>query len=216
VLRSSADEQVRTFSRRLLLTDFVTEIKSALAQPVNDNQVAGDRLFVRAQLASLLKEIGLDEEARQEGEAVLAELGRRPAPVPTRDDSRHMCRALGRANEAAGRDRDALRWYGEFVRFGSQQTTCTHCHALEGPRTLAFYRDWWVGEKFGDYAVRTGEAPALIRAHEAALATNPRDAAAQMSLGYLYNAIGQRERARQIWDVLDPPSVAHPAVAGPR
>jgi len=117
-----------------------------------------------------------------------------------------MYRALARASEGAGRDREALRWYGEFVKFGSQSTSCANCHALEGPRTMAFYRDWWAGEKFGAYAVSTGEAPALIALNEAALAGNSHDAGARMSLAYLYSATGRADRARDLWDVLDPPT----------
>ena len=116
--------------------------------------------------------------------------------------SREPLRALARAAEGAGDDHEALRWYGQFVRFGSQSPTCNGCHTTGGPQTMAFYRDWWAGRKFGTLAVRTGEAPALIAAHEADLAAAPRNATAQLSLAYLYEATGNRQRADKMWSML--------------
>ena len=75
---------------------------------------------MRAQLASLLREIGLNEEAKQEGEAALAQLATMPQPTMHEHLSRHMFRALARAHEGAGHDAEALEWYGKFVEFGSQ------------------------------------------------------------------------------------------------
>ena len=68
---------------------------------------------------------------------------------------------------------------------------------------MAFYRDWWAGRKFGVLAVRTGEAAALIASHEAKLAAAPRNAAAQLSLAYLYEATGNRQRSNEMWSMLE-------------
>ncbi len=171
--------------------------------------VRTDPLYVRAQLASLLREVGLTDEAKQEGEAVFAQLIARGSPPLTSDTSRNPIRALARAAEGAGNDREALHWYGEFVRFGSQianftDNRCTWCHAIEGPKTMAFFRDWWAGKKFAEYATKTGSAPALIASHEATLSKSPNNVAAQLSLAYLYEATGDSSRSQQMWKNLEP------------
>lgn len=203
VMATTTDERVRALARRLLLTDFVTDLRTALTDADTGERVTTDPVFVRAQLASVLREVGLTGEARQEGAAALAQLARMPQPTMTTHESRHLYRALARANEAAGRDEDALKWYGEFVAFGSQAATgsetCTFCHQAEGPSDRSFFRDWYAGAKYGEYAVKTGEAPRLIAAHEAVLAAKPSDLTAQLGLAYLYAARGDDAKARAMW-----------------
>jgi hypothetical protein len=196
-LRTSTDEGVRTLSKRLLLTDFVTELRTAFTDATTGERVSTEPVFIQAQLASLLREVGLTAEAKQEGQAALAQLARMPQPTMNTHESRHMFRALARANEGAGRDAEALTWYGKFVEFGSQfqqPKMCTGCHTTMGPRDWSFFKDWYAGEKFGEYAVKTGEAPRLIAAHESS-----RGLASQLSLAYLYAATGQTAKADQIW-----------------
>jgi hypothetical protein len=202
MLQTTSDGTVRTLSQRLLLTDFVTELRTAVADAATGEAVRTDPLYVRALLADLLREVGLTDEARAEGQAVLTQLLARGKPRMSDHTSREPLRALARAAEGAGDDHEALRWYGQFVRFGSQSPTCNGCHTTEGPQTMAFYRDWWAGRKFGALAVRTGEAPALIAAHEADLAAAPRNATAQLSLAYLYEATGNGRRANEMWSML--------------
>lgn len=201
-LQTATDERVRALCRRLLLTDFVTELRTALTDAETGEKTRSDPVFVRAQLASLLREIGLTEEAAQEGRAALARLEQLPGPRMSDHASRNLYRALARANEGAGNEAATLRWYGEFVRFGSQM--CDGCHATEGPRDVSFFRDWYVGRKFGEYAVKTGEAPRLIAAHEATLAATPSSLASQLGLAYLYEARGDEEKARAMWERIDP------------
>ena len=207
-MRTTTDERVRTIGNRLLLSDFVTELRTAITNAASGEPIRTDPLFVRAQLASLLREIGLDAEAKAEGEAVFTQLIARGEPSPTSPDSRNPIRALARAAEGAGKDREALRWYGQFVRFGSQEREkakdCNWCHGVDGPQSMAFFRNWWAGRKFGEYAVKTGNAPALIASHEATLASHPDDVASQLSLAYLYEATGQDQRARDLWSRLNP------------
>ena len=204
-LQTTTDEQVRALSRRLLLTDFVTELRTAFTDAATGERVLTEPVFIQAQLASLLREVGLVDEARQEGEAALATLSRMRQPDMNDHMSRHTFRALARAHEGAGHDADALSWYGQFVKFGSrfrQPNSCTGCHATMGPRDISFFRDWYAGRKFGEYAVKTGTAPALIATHESTMAKNPGDLASQLSLAYLYEAAGQSAKAKGIWDTL--------------
>jgi hypothetical protein len=205
-LQTTTDAQVRTLSRRLLLTDFVTELRTALTDAATGEKVNTEPVFVRAQLASLLREVGLTAEAKQEGEAALKQLTTMRQPTLHEHQSRHMYRALARAHEGAGHDAEALNWYGQFVEFGSQfqqPRTCAGCHTTMGPRDMSFFRDWYAGRKFGEYAVKTGEAPRLIAAHETTLSATPSNLASQLSLAYLYEASGDTKRAQNLWARID-------------
>ncbi len=203
-MQSTADEGVRLLSRRLLLTDFVTELRTSLNDAADGAMLVQEPVYARAQLASLLREIGLNDEARQEGELALAALARMPQPTMTDHSSRNMFRALARAHEGAGHDVAALNWYGKFVEFGSGFAKCSGCHDLAGPRDASFFRDWWAGRKFAELAWTTGEAPRLIEADEAALAKTPNRLLPQIRLAYLYEAHGDAERATRLWTQVDP------------
>jgi hypothetical protein len=201
-LRTTTDEQVRTLSRRLLLTDFVTELRTTFTDATTGEKAFTPPVYIQAQLASLLREVGLTAEAKQEGNAALALLTRMPQPTMDQHQSRHMFRALARAHEGAGHDAEALRWYGQFVEFGSQfqqPKMCAGCHTTMGPRDWSFFRDWYAGRKFGEYALTTGEAPRLIATHQAVLKAIPDSRASNLSLAYLYEATGEMKRAQDIW-----------------
>src|SRR6185295_18212447 len=154
-LRTTSDDQVRTLSRRLLLTDFVTELRTTFTDAASGEKASTPAVYIQAQLASLLREVGLTVEAKQEGEAALALLSQNPEPTMTEHLSRHTFRALARAHEGAGHDAEALKWYGKFVEFGSQfqqPKMCAGCHTTMGPRDMSFFRDWYAGQKFAEYA----------------------------------------------------------------
>jgi DNA-binding transcriptional ArsR family regulator len=204
-LRTTTDERVRALSRRLLLTDFVTELRTTFTDAARGERVATEPVYIQAQLASVLREAGLTDEARMEGEAALKQLNAWPKPTMRDHASRDGYRALARAYEGVGNDAEALRWYGEFVQFGSQVAGPTRgcagsCHVTLGPRDASFFRDWYAGRKFGEYAVRTGEAPRLIAAHEIALGASAGNRASALSLAYLYEATGQEEKAKNVWE----------------
>ena len=203
-LRTTSDDQVRTLSRRLLLSDFVTELRSALTDAHTGERVATEPAYLRAQLASLLREVGLTVEARQQGESALAELAQMREPTMQDHWSRQPFRALAWAHEGAGNDAKALEWYGRFVEFGSQVAGAARgcagsCHVTMGPRDASFFHDWYAGRKFGELAVKTGQAPTLIAAHENALSATPRNMASRLSLAYLYEAAGRNKSAKEIW-----------------
>ena len=124
-LESSSDERVRTLCRRLLLTDFITDIRTSLTDAADGRRLVQEPVYARAQLASLLREIGLNEEARQEGEHALAALAAMPQPTMRDHASRNTFRALARAHEGAGHDSEALKWYGDYVEFASGFRTPT-------------------------------------------------------------------------------------------
>jgi hypothetical protein len=68
-----------------------------------------------------------------------------------------------------------------------------------GPRDMSFFRDWYAGQKFAEYAVKTGRAPRLIAAHEQTLSAAPKNLASQLSLAYLLEATGETKRAQEMW-----------------
>ena len=207
--QTSPDEQVRTLARRLLLTDFVTELRTTFTDATTGERVSTDPVHIQAQLASLLRDVGLTAEAKQEGEAALVKLTRMAPPTMSDHLSREKFRSLARAHEGAGHDAEALAWYGKFVEFGSQvagasRGCASSCHSTIGPRDATFFRDWYAGQKFGEYAVKTGEAQRLIAAHETVLSATPDSLASRLSLAYLYDATGDTRRAAAIWSRLAP------------
>jgi hypothetical protein len=98
------------------------------------------------------------------------------------------------------------------VEFGSQfqqAKMCAGCHTTMGPTTWAFFKDWYAGRKFAEYAVKTGEAPRLIATHETAISASPDSRASQLSLAYLYEATGETRKAEGLWSQLAGVKVAH-------
>ena len=202
-LLTSKDEATRATCRRLLQTEFVTELRSALNDAVTGGPTLHEPVYARARLAQLLRDIGLGPEAKAEGHAVLSELSRMQAPPLDRHDARHYLRASARAYEGIGDDSAALNWYGKFVKFGSQSAQCGGCHALEGPRDMSFYRDWWAGARYAKYARKTNQAVHLTAAHERTLAARPADVEPRLALAYLYAANGNRAAAERMWTALE-------------
>jgi tetratricopeptide (TPR) repeat protein len=215
VLRTTQDEQARTLCKRLMLTDFVTELRTALQSPINGERITEDPVHVRAQLALLLKEIGLADEAKAEAEQVRAALSLTPAPPIKEEEAGHYLRASARAAEAMGDNENAAESYGKLVRFGSQlksDSGCVSCHrgfGNGGPREMVWFHDWWVGRRLAGLLEREGRLDAEIGRYEAALASNSDDTAAQMVLAYLYAATGKRDAAARMWAKVE----ARPRVA---
>jgi tetratricopeptide (TPR) repeat protein len=208
VLRTTRDETIRAACRRLLATDFVTELRAAVHNAADGSRVLDDPVFVRAQLASLLRAIGRDAEAKAEGKAALTALDARPAPPLSDPDSRQYLRAYARAQEGLGDDPGAARTYARFIRFASQVRTkrdCRGCHRDAGPQDMAWFRDWWAGQRYADLTARTGQADRAIAEHEAALAGDPANTAARMMLAYLREAKGEPAQAQKLWADLTRP-----------
>lgn len=203
-LRSTHDARVQTLCKRLLTTDFVTELRAGSratdgAAPANDPD--RDRpVFVRARLASLLREVGLDGEAMQEAKAAEAALREMKMPPTDRFEARPFLRAYARIAEGEGDDKQAVTRYSDFIQFGSQRKTkCEGCHPTEGPRTMAWFRDWWAGKKYAQYVARLGQTERAIAANQGDLDRNANVTASQMRLAYLYASKGDKERAAALW-----------------
>jgi hypothetical protein len=205
VQRTTQNAQVRALCNRLLLTPLVTDLRTAVKSATTGATVNEKPVHLRAQLASLLREIGLEKEAKETAAEALAQLRSEPAPPMERSSSRHYYRAYARAMEGTGDDAAAAQAYAKFVKFGAQVKQCGGCHEAQGPRTMAWYKDWWAGRKFAQYARQRGLAT-WIAEQERALAANRGDTTAQMLLAYLYEARGDRQLADGMWTQIVPAS----------
>lgn len=207
VRRTSKDESVRQLCERLLSTGFVTDLRTSTKSAETGATVSEKPLHLRAQLSSLLWEVGLAAEARATGAGALAELKRTPEPSMDVSGSRHYYRALARATEAAGSGAaDAAQAYAKFVRFGANVKKCGGCHEAQGPKTMAWYRDWWAGRRFAQHAKRSGKLDEWLSTQQRALQQDPGNTTAQMLLAYLYEAKGQAKDADGMWAMVTGPN----------
>jgi FG-GAP-like repeat len=202
VMRTAKDRVLADRCRQLLAADFVTELRAAIHAAADGRRLEDDPIHIRAQLACLLREIGLDDEAKAEGRQVLDALRTR-TPRPISDpEVRHELRAQARALEAVGDDKGAADGFAKFIRYASQvqgNKDCRFCHQDAGPRDMAWFKDWWAGEK---YAVHTARADGMARAiaqQNAILEKDPSDISARMMLAYLQAANGEPAKAKALW-----------------
>jgi hypothetical protein len=213
VARTTDNDSVRVLCERLLLTGFVTDLRTAAVSPLDGTPIVEKPAFVRAQLAGLLREIGLHPEAKQEGQAALKLLDGMKNP-PIKDSLfRKFIRARARAHEGMGDVKGAINAYATFIKFGSQSRTCGGCHNEEGPRTMAFYRDWWAGRKYAQYVSEAGLLDSTVREHKETLKERPNDTATSMMLAYLYDFRGDEAKASEAFAVAGIPAPRKVAVS---
>ncbi len=226
-LRTSSDSRVQATCKRLLLTDFVTELQSAVGsrggahslspqisqisqiENGSNSDAKGGReteLDARAQLAALLREIGLNDRGAAEARRILPEVQRMREPGLNQSEYRPYARIHARTMEALGDEAGAAQWYARFVKFGSQTAQCGGCHGAQGPRDMAFYRDWWAGRKYAYYTARTQTLKSAIAQQTAAVKADPRDPAAGMMLAYLSEHKGDTATAERLWTLISGPA----------
>jgi hypothetical protein len=217
VQRTTNDEKVRVLCRRLLLTDFVTELRAAIHSASDGKLLATAPRLLRAQLARLLRDIGLDKEARSEGTAILNELelisasaDSSPAKQSVMQDLRDIRAA---ALEASGIDRSAAVVYGDCIE--SQLKACGRFDAS----IVAWFREWWVGRGYGRSVVRAGKSEQTVGELQARLASGALDPSGLerrlscLLLAYIHEARGEQKLADGSWDlflVADPQIKASP------
>jgi tetratricopeptide (TPR) repeat protein len=239
VLKTSKDERVKLLCRKLLKTEFVTELRAAVRslpdpaapkQPSGDpNQLQKESLdammaptenlnLVRAQLAILLRSVGLDDEAKAEGKRALAVLDPARVIPPDTCAEGQAAKFAARAYEGMGDDRVALTKYGRLIDLAALTLTradCRKCHA-EGdwvPTRLAQFRGWWPGDGYARSAERLGEletTTASLKATADNQGSTPAPIGVKLKLAYLAEAQGRHEEADAIWAKIegDPPTVA--------
>ncbi len=206
VERTTTDESLRSMCRQLLAADFVTELRSALHKASDGSRQFDEPLAIRAQLATLLREIGLVDQAKEEAAAVLSALKDVPVPAISDSESRVYLRTQARAFEAMGESRSAAKTYERFVEFSAQvsgKQDCRFCHSDAGPKQMAWFRNWWAGEKFAQLAIESEGADALASRLEKVLAENPSDLATRMKLAYLRTQRGDTKSAATLWSAIE-------------
>ncbi|MDB5352048.1 MAG: hypothetical protein JWN86_3295 [Planctomycetota bacterium] len=207
VLGSTGDAGVRSLCKQLLTAEYVTELKTAIHGAAKGGDwLADDPIHVRAQLAALLHDVGLDSQARAEGKAVLESLRGKPAPAFTHAEFRGYARASARAMEACEDDRGASASYETFVRFGAQALTtkeCRFCHHDAGPESASWFRSWWAGPKYASFVARTEGLDAAIDR----LSQATPDPATRLRLAYLLEARKRSSQADVIWRELEKSSL---------
>jgi hypothetical protein len=216
VLKSSNDPAVKLLCRKLLLAEFVTELRAAVRSMPEPGALPlmmvmnEDKFQIRAQLASLLRSVGLDDEAKAEAGLALSSLKARLAmPKDTcfeKDDLKLEARAL----EGIGDDRGAARKYGRLIDLAilaTEKEDCRKCHrqAQTGPTDLARLRGWWPGDGYVRSLDRAGRRDLAARELEtiATKGSLPDDIRVRVRLAYLAEARGLREEAQAIWTKLE-------------
>jgi hypothetical protein len=196
-------EEVRARAQRLLASEYVSALRAAVNAAGSGAPREEDPLYLRAQLALLLKEVGMNHEARQEGESVLADSRFQSRLDFANDETRHPLRARARAADATGNTEQAISAYTELIRFGAQvqkEQNCRSCHLTsgDGPKNMAWFRDWWAGRRFALAVKHAGLTEQTITSIQ-----GQDNAAARMMLAYLRESQGQKEQALALWQDLE-------------
>ena len=213
VQRTTNDANVRVLCRRLLLTDFITELRAAIHSARDGTLLGIDPMLLRAQLARLLRDIGLDKEARSEGAAILNELeriGKSPVAGPANQSLIQQLRDIrAAALEASGIDRSAAVVYADCI-----ENQLKSCGRFDGS-VVTWFRDWWVGRGYGRSVVRAGKSEQTIGELQARLEPEVLDPTGLqkrlscLQLAYIHEARGDQKLADRSWDLfLDPDSQA--------
>jgi hypothetical protein len=199
------DQQVRTLCRRLLLTDFVTDLRAATHGAVDGKRLTDIPQDLRAQLARLYREMGMAAEARAEATALWQELRQgAQGPNAAKDDAPHIREYRAAVHEALGEDRRAAETYA-----GRIEQQAASLPADLNPGFVAWIRDWWVGRAYAGCLVRTGQADSTIAGLQERLARSPGGAGglaerrtSRLLLAFLLEARGQKDRAEDQWSSL--------------
>ncbi len=213
IAKTTGDDGVRTVCHQLLLTELVTDLRSAVhnasdGKRLNTDPLVSppDTLLLRTQLARLLREIGPVGGGPRRGRRRLARdpepldiAGRTPRRMtPSRSKSERA------VHEAMGDDRRAAETYAQRLE-GHVNSLVPNAH----PDQFAWLREWWVGRAYAQCMVRTGQADATIAALQQKLDRSTADASNhsevrlnRVRLGLLLDARGQRDRAEAQWSSL--------------
>jgi hypothetical protein len=202
VMKTTKNDELRTLCRRLLLTDFVTELRAAVHNSADGKRLTVDPVLLRAHLARLLREIGSHDEARAEGEAVLAALKTYPlAPNQTLADSPAALEIRAAAVESIGDDRKAAAIYARCVELQVNLTARNF-----RPNTIAALRDWWIGKAYARCLLRTpgasiriAEAQEHLRRPSLDSTNSTNECCSRVFLGFLLDGQGKSELAESHW-----------------
>jgi hypothetical protein len=203
IARTTANDEMRTLCRRLLTTEFVTELRATIHHADDGKRINPDVTQLRAHLARLLRELGLAAEARAESVALWQDLRSRPeAPDRAEAEDPYALELRGAFWEAIGDDGRAAETYARRIE--------NYVKSLQQdvpPGTITWMRDWWVGRAYAQCLVRAGKAQATIHALQETLSRPIPSAERNDSTGerlprvllpLLLDAQGQRDQASSL------------------
>jgi len=205
VMKTTTDDAVRIVCRRLLLTDFLTELRAAVHSAADGSRLTTDPFILRAQLARLLREVGSDAEARDLGTAILADLKRYPLPPDqSLADNPAALEIRAAAIEAMGDDRKAASVYARRIELQIRS-----CKGGLDPGMIPGLRDWWIGRAYGQCLLRSSQATSTIAAFEKYLSGRPStltdcsdDWMSRVFLAFVFDGQGKTARADEEWHAL--------------
>jgi hypothetical protein len=212
VLQSSRDPKVQELCKRLLTADEVTALRSAVHDAASGRMLGEDPLILRALLARLLREIGLDREARSEAVALLNSMNKASEAKPTPEQPEVRAAAL----EASSLDSSAAAVYEECIR-----RSVSNLGEEVPTGWIAWCREWWVGRAYARCHERAGDLPKAAAALEAKLsvfgplADGAEPRLSRILLALLREAQSKNAEADALWSGLRPVKfpVAAPKVA---
>jgi hypothetical protein len=212
VLRTSQDPKVQALCKRLLTADEVTTLRAAIHDAASGRMLNEDPLMLRALLARLLREIGLDREARSEAVTLLNTLKKASEAKPTPEQPEVRAAAL----EASALDASAAAVYEECIR-----KLVSNLGDEVSPAWIAWCREWWVGRAYARCHERAGSLPKAAAALEAKLsdfgplADGAEPRMNRVLLALLREAESKNAEADALWSGLTPVKfpVATPKVA---
>ncbi len=208
VARTTRDEQVKALCLRLLVTDFVTDLRAIVHNASDGKPVNADPLVLRAHLARLLRQMGQDTEARSEAAAVLKSLATiQLPPGQTIDDSLYACEVKAVALEAMGDDRQAAVAYARRVELNALSM---NGELAEGQ--ISSLREWWVGRAYARSVAHSGQTAAVENALREKIARGPLggavssgERAPRMLLAFLLEGQGKEGLALSEWQSMVTP-----------
>jgi hypothetical protein len=223
VAKTTRDENIKSLCRRLLLTDFVTDLRAAINNAADGKPTNVDPHVLRAQLARMLRQAGQAVDARAEGEKALKALATYPLPRgQTMEDCQAVAEIKAAALEAIGDDACAAEAYAHRVELQAGR--------LNGDLNdgwISWLRDWWVGRAYAQCVARSGQSKEIETSLREKLAKPSSGAASvvgdrtqRMLLAFLLEAQGKEGLAWGQWQSMLPQSeqqaaslpASHPAV----
>ena len=153
VAKTTTDAQLKSLCRRLLITDFVTDLRAALNNASDGKPINCDPVLLRAHLARTLRQAGQDAAAAVEAKTALDGLARLPVPAGQKlEDSSLAAEIKATSLEAQGDDTHAAGAYAHRVALLSRGMPLVDETQIPG------LREWWVGHAYAQCVIRSGQS----------------------------------------------------------
>jgi hypothetical protein len=217
VLKTTKDDQVRSLCQRLLMTDFVTDLRAAIHNAADGKRLNADPVLLRAQLARLLRQAGQDTAARAEAKSALEALASYPVlPGQKLEDSTIVTEIRASALEGMGEDLRAAEAYARRIEFLARGLGNFEDAQIPG------LRDWWVGRAYAQCVMKSGQSAAVeSELRDKVAKSSPRgsgiavERAPRMLLAFLLDQQGKESLALSAWRSMLTPPASAAAVASP-